>query len=522
MQKVLRKRVLRDLKENFLRYLALGLLIVLGMYVVVSLIGAADTIIIGTQRSSEQHMCEDGEFGVFVPLTNQEKETITKQGVILEEMFYLDFSVEDKSTLRVYRNRQEINLIALEEGKLAEKEDEIVLEKRYAKEHSYALGDSISIADKEYQIVGIGTTPDYEAPYKEFSDSAIDSSQFGTAFLTEDAYEALKTSGKSNQTESYYYAYRLNDAMTDEELKEQIKEFVFSAEEINELEEQTDELMDKYFEIGLSNLTMFLKVEDNPRVGAAGDDQVINKMGGLIAGVIVMILFTYVISVFVIHGIEKESSVIGALYALGVKRKDLIWHYLQLPVIVTALAGLIGTGIAFTSIGIPVQMQDCYNYFSIPDLSIIYQGYLLVYSIIMPPVVALIVNYFVIRKSLSKTVLSLLREEKKESNISNINLGKMGFIRRFQLRQMLRELRTGFTVVFGMFISLLILMLGLDCYVMCNHIKSETKTDTKYEYMYTYAMQGNRASSLGEGEVSWVFSCCGRNLGYILYLLQYF
>ena len=31
-----------------------------------------------------------------------------------------------------------------------------------------------------------------------------------------------------------------------------------------------------------------------------------------------------------------------------------------------------------------------------------------------------------------------------------------------------------------------------------------------------YAMQGNWASSLGEGEVSWVFSSGGRNLGYIL------
>ena len=30
------------------------------------------------------------------------------------------------------------------------------------------------------------------------------------------------------------------------------------------------------------------------------------------------------------------------------------------------------------------------------------------------------------------------------------------------------------------------------------------------------AMQGIRASSRGEGEVSWVFSSCGRNLGYIL------
>lgn len=582
MQNILRKRVWRDLKENFLRYLALGLLIILGMYLVVSLIGAADTIITGTKQLAEQNKCEDGQFGTFVPLSKQEKEKLTKQGITLEEMFYLDFSIENDSTLRVYRNREEINLVEIDEGRLAEKENEVVLEKRYVEEHSYKLGDSITIADEEYQIVGIGTTPDYEAPYKEFSDSAVDSSQFGVAFLTEDAYETLKSGGKSQKTENYYYAYRLHGKMTDEELKEQIKEFEFSVEEIedtyfqeywdrtggkkeeledgiaklndggkelhdglseltghnqeltdaaeqlmaiypketpagqaandfmealkeyaggveeatdgskelsegiNELDEQTEELMDKYFEADLSNLTMFLEAEDNLRIGAAGEDQVINKLGGLIAGVIVMVLFTYVISVFVIHGIEKESSVIGALYALGVKRKDLIRHYLQLPVTVTILAGLIGTGIAFSNIGIPVQMQDCYDYFSIPKLKVVYPGYLMVYSVIMPPVVALLVNYFVIRKSLSKTVLSLLKEEKKESKISNINLGKMGFIRLFQIRQMLREVRTGFTVIFGMFISLLILMLGLDCYVMCNHIKSAAETDTKFEYMYTY------------------------------------
>ena len=33
-----------------------------------------------------------------------------------------------------------------------------------------------------------------------------------------------------------------------------------------------------------------------------------------------------------------------------------------------------------------------------------------------------------------------------------------------------------------------------------------------------HAMQGNRASSHGEREFSWVFSSCGRHLGYILEL----
>ena len=33
-----------------------------------------------------------------------------------------------------------------------------------------------------------------------------------------------------------------------------------------------------------------------------------------------------------------------------------------------------------------------------------------------------------------------------------------------------------------------------------------------------HAMQGNQASSLGEGEVSWFFSSCSGNLDYILEL----
>lgn len=45
MQKILRKRVLRDLKDNLFRYLALGLLIVLAMYIVISIVAAADVTI---------------------------------------------------------------------------------------------------------------------------------------------------------------------------------------------------------------------------------------------------------------------------------------------------------------------------------------------------------------------------------------------------------------------------------------------------------------------------------------------
>ena len=53
------------------------------------------------------------------------------------------------------------------------------------------------------------------------------------------------------------------------------------------LEEGTEELM-KAFDMETSNLTQFLKADDNTRIGAAANDQVINKFAGMVAGVIIM------------------------------------------------------------------------------------------------------------------------------------------------------------------------------------------------------------------------------------------
>ena len=46
VNKVLKKRIPRDLKANFLRYIALILLIVMGIFIVVSMAGAADVIVV--------------------------------------------------------------------------------------------------------------------------------------------------------------------------------------------------------------------------------------------------------------------------------------------------------------------------------------------------------------------------------------------------------------------------------------------------------------------------------------------
>lgn len=464
MYKILKKRVFRDLKENMFRHLALGLLIILGMYIVIGLVGAADTIIRGTARLAEANHVEDGQFGVFMPLEEGERLSLEEEGIALEEHFYLDYRMEG-TVLRIFSQRNKIDLVQADEGALPEKEGEIFLEKRYCEEHDIAVGDKIAVGNgvmvgnTDYTVSGIGTAPDYEAPLRNFSDSAVDSYQFGIGFVLEEDYERMRNMGGSISTEEYFYAYLLNDAMSDKQLREKLKNFE------------------------VSKMTRFVSAADNPRIGSAADDKFVDKAAGLVAGVIVLILFTYVISIFTVHSIETESGVIGTLYAMGVKSSELMLHYLTLPVAVTFLAGIMGTILGYSRFGIEIQMSQPYGYFSIPRMDVRYEPYLFLYGIVMPPLVAAFTNYFVIRKRLDRPALSLIRGSQKNMKVQKIKI-KGNFVRVFRIRQFLREKRAVITVFFGMFISLLVVMLSLDCFVICSHVKTENVKDTKFEYMY--------------------------------------
>jgi len=628
------------------------------MYIVVSIIGAAETIILGVGNAQQENRVEDGQFGVFVPLNKREIAGLEEKGVTLEQEFYLDYVLggeagkeqrkkkedglsgrpEDRTEVRIYRNREQINLISLREGTTASGRGEIVLEQHYADQHGLGLGNEITVGGRSFKLVGIGSTPDYDAAYKSMSDSSVESYAFGTAFVCKEDYDMLKAEGKSSRAEEYQYSYLLNGSMQDDELKELIRKFKLDRNQItdpyfleileeaekvkNEIQEgmqklvegtetletglsgiivnnpeietgveeifanalnstnkklqesglpvtltqeqyagqlealiqaygerdatlgnylalakhqliqlgtfregvkeylagteqarkgaaklssgaaalkkEADGLVSDYFQFEYDNLTYFMPRDNNMRIGASINDVMINKYAGIAAGVIVMALFTYVISVFVIHGIEQEGSVIGALYSLGVKRKQLVLHYLILPVAVTFLGGIAGTVLGFMPCGINVQMADSLGYFSLPLLKTQYPPYLMLYGIIMPPVIAALVNYFVIGRSLKRPALSLLRMEQKRNGIKNIELGKLGFVRRFQLRQQLRELRSALTVILGMFIALLILMLGVNCYVLSRSFQVRSGEDTKYEYMYTYKYPTEEAPEGGE------------------------
>ena len=634
MQKVLRKRIFRDFKENLPRYLALAFLLILSMYMVVSIVGAAETVMRGTTTEAKKQNVEDGQFSLFVPMKESEWDALTDKGITLEKMFFLDYDVDGDKTLRVFKNRTKIDTIAIHAGKLAQADDELVLERQYAEKNDIHVGDTIVLGDRTYKVSGIGTVPDYDSPLKSLGDTVCDSLNFGLAFVTDEAYTILQKEGKSEKSEEYYYAYKLNDAMTDDELKAELKQLSFSSDDVDdayfqeywdrtlgreeefrdgineladgakeladglseltdnnhdlqkasdqifaayleqansklsaygveiltadnfeevldkqirstnnamlqlglvnakselqklkafsdgiyeytdgtadaadgaadvqdgvqELKDKTADMLDEIFNADANNLLSFVTAEDNVRIHAASDDVEMNNTIGMIAGVLLLVLIAYVLSVFVVHSIDQESAVIGALYALGVKRKDLMRHYILLPTLISLIGGAIGTALAYTKIGVRYQMQDTYYYYSLPDIAVQIRPYTIVYGVAIPPIICLVVTSLVIRKRLSRPVLTLLKNEQKAAKGKDVKLGNMKFMKLFRIRQILRERRTALTVVFGMFVSILLLVMSMEIYVYCRAVQDDYVADTKFEYMYTYKYPGEEVPDGG-------------------------
>ncbi len=592
MNGILRKRFPRQIKADFFRLGSLFLMIAMCMYIVIALVDAAETVIRGTEKNQIETGLEDGQFTVFNALTDEQLKEITDAGVTLEPHISYDLTLDDGSVIRIFENRKLIDRVVLDTGREADTDNEIVLEKRYCEEHDINVGDVLEIGGEEITVTGIGSSVDYDAVLRKLSDTAVDSTVFGTGFVSSEGYDHLKNIGKAG-TEELTYAFILNDAMSSGDLKQMVRDFDFDyktvddpyykeilddtygkkdeitdgindlvqgtdelrdgagelkdgAEELKdgteelydgakelydgteelydgteelydgvlELQEKSDELIDEIFTETPDNLTAFLLKEDNLRIGGASGDIEINKMIGMVAGIVVIILFTYVLSVFVIHQIQEESSTIGALYALGVKKKDLMRHYIFFPTVISFLGGIVGAVFGLSGIGSSWQMSDSYNYYSIPSFDKVIPPYLIAYAVIMPPVVSVIVNFMVINKSLSRTALSLIRNEQKLSRSKDITLPDMPFMKKFKLRQMLRERRIALTVVIGMVISLLIFMLGLNCYVLCKSIGDRSSEDTLYEYMYTYKYPSKEVP-VG-GEACFVTSLQKESLGYTL------
>ena len=120
-QNPLRKRYLRELRGDFGKYLVIFILLVFTIGLISGFLVADGSMIIAYNESFEKYRIEDGNFQTDDEISRANRRKIEKSGVILYDNFYIEKKLKDGNTLRIFKNREEINLLCLMEGRFPEK-----------------------------------------------------------------------------------------------------------------------------------------------------------------------------------------------------------------------------------------------------------------------------------------------------------------------------------------------------------------------------------------------------------------
>ncbi len=457
---VLNKRIIREFKSNWIRYTGLFLLVVLSVSLIVGFADSTDSIVNTVEKAAAENDLESGNFVVLARLDEETEQKIEEAGFLLAKAFYYDAVLSAGRTLRVFEVRTGLNRLTVLEGKTSINTGDIITDRHFGEKNIFEIGSIINIDSKPYTVSGYGITPDYTLVLKDNSELLADPEHFGIAFIAKEDFEKI-------DTDKINYGYS----------------FKYQASGLSSVEKKTliGELKDILKDSSI--ITSFTKTEDNQRTQSYGEDVAINKSIAIILGTILLFIMAFIFSLSIIHIIDSESPVIGAMYALGYVKKEIIRHYMILPVVLVAIASFFGTILGFGVFSRFVA-DSSYQYFSYPHLQIIYPLYLILYGIAAPIGITFAVNYFMLSKRLHCTPLKLLRKDIKKDRVKALNLKHFKFLTKFRIRVFLRGIGNNVTLFIGLVFATFLLLLSFGVRDSINYYVTDVTENAPCRYTY--------------------------------------
>lgn len=197
MKNPLRKRLLRELKNDIGKYLVIFLFMTATIGFVSGFLVADESMLYAYDESFEKYNVENGNFTTEQKLTDNQRTRLEKEKVTIYENFYkdedadTDLDSEPESTIRLFKNRTEVNLVCLMKGEMPQQKDEIAIDRMYADNNDLQVGDVISVDKKELTVTGLVALSDYSALFSNSSDMMFDAVKFGVGIMTEEGYDAI-------------------------------------------------------------------------------------------------------------------------------------------------------------------------------------------------------------------------------------------------------------------------------------------------------------------------------------------
>ena len=466
MRNPLIKRLPRELKGEIGKYIVLFLFITMMIGIVSGFLVAAGSMATAYDESFEKYNIEQGNFEL---LQKADDETIKKiedgkEKVKVYENFYIERETKEvDSTVRIFKNRKDIDKICIMEGELPTTDDEIAIDRMYAVNNDYKVGDNITLGDKKLKITGYVALSDYSALYSNPSDTMFDAVKFGVAIVTDELFDDF---GEANL--HYSYSWKYDKAPVDDK----------------DAQDKVEELM-KHIN-SISPLTQFIPEYSNQAIHFTGDD--INGDSTMIAVFLYlfMIIIAFIFAITTGNTIAKEANVIGTLRASGYTKAELVRHYLATPMFVVLVAAVVGNILGYTCFK-DFAVSAYYGSYSLPTYVTLWNAEAFVKTTVVPLIILFIINLVMLIDKLSLSPLKFLRRDlKKRQKKKAFKLNtKIGILKRFRLRVIFQNISNYVTIFVGVLFAGVIIFFGLAMKPMLLHYQEviEDNMIAKYQYV---------------------------------------
>ena len=481
MKSPLRKRLPRELKSEIGKYLVVLILMIATIGFVSGFLVADGSMLKAYNEGFEKYKIEDGNFRIKKKITKSQRENIEKNGVTLYENFYLEEALDNGSTMRIFKNREEINLVCLMEGKLPEKAGEMAIDRMYADNNKISVGDTLKSGSQKWKVTGFVALSDYSCLFQNNNDSMFDAIKFGVSVVTPEEFESLN---QDKIQYSYSWVY-------DKEPKNEKQEKKMSEDLMEALGEEV-------------TLESFVPQYLNQAITFTGDDMGSDRAMITMLLYMIIVIIAFVFGITISNTIRKEAGVIGTLRASGYTRKELIGHYMALPVIVTLIGAVIGNILGYTALK-KVCAGMYYGSYSLPTYVTAWNADAFWMTTVVPVLIMLVVNYGILRYKLRLSPLKFLRRDLSGSRRKRaVRLSpKLGIFHRFRLRVIFQNMSNYIVLFIGIIFANLLLFFGLLLPSVLSHYQQDIRSNmlAKYQYMLEVpvsAMSGNKLDSMLE------------------------
>ena len=479
MKNPLRKRLPRELKGELGKYLVVFILMVASIGFVSGFLVADNSMLIAYNEGFEKYNIEDGNFRTAEQVHKTQREEIEALGVKLYDNYYVEEPLDNGSTMRFFKNRQQVDKVCLMKGELPARTGEIAIDRMYADNNNLSVGDTLRSGKRTWKITGLVALSDYSCLFQNNNDSMFDAVKFGVSVVTEEEFDSL-----DQEKLQYNYSW-----IYDEKPKTEKEE-----------KEVSEDLMEDMGKI--VTLEAFVPRYLNQAITFTGDDMGGDKAMMIMLLYIIMVIMAFVFGITISNTIRKEAGVIGTLRASGYTRQELILHYMTLPVLVTFVGALIGNILGYTVLK-DVCADMYYGSYSLPTYVTVWNGEAFGLTTLVPVVIMLVVNYGVLRHKLKLSPLKFLRRDlsgRKQKRAIYLS-PKMKIFSRFRLRVIFQNMSNYMVLFIGILFANLLLMFGLLFPSALSHYQVEIQNNmlAKYQYMLQVpvsAVSGNKFDGL--------------------------